>query len=965
MGPAERLVEHVFVGRDKELNLLLQATTHPPSIAIVEGEAGVGKTTLVRELLARLEGGLFHTFIGRCHDVREPFPFGPLIEALRGAGETLRGAALSPVTGVLRPLLPELSGRLPPRPEPLDERAAERHRMLRGLRELLDVMGPTVLVLEDMHWMDESTIDFAEFLVGDFPTGLVLVVTYRAEDVARPRRMLEVLSRPSNPVDCSRLLLRRLSADDVRAQIGASLEVEEVSETFARFVYERTDGLPFAVQEILGLLQDRRDLIRREGRWVRRQFDRIEVPSSIRDFILARVERLPTVGRRTLWAAAVLGIPSPEELIRQVAGLSAEHSSRGLTACVERVLLLEQEQGHYAPSHELATQAIYEGIPGPERRQLHLRAARALKRSDNASPAQLAYHYRGAGRTRAWVKQAEAAAKVALGVGNEEAAAAYLCEALSAPDLPRTVRSRLSMALARACLDGLPPDEAVDVLREILAEDSLTLGRRGEVRLLLGLALDGVGQTEEGMAEIERSVAELARRPAPAVRAMINLALPISATPTAEDHLAWLRRAEQTAQRADSLARLRVTIDRPEILLLFGNPGWRTAIKELPEGGATVEERRQLTRGLANLADAAVDIGHYGSADEFLRMGDRFYLGIDESRHSPAARVARLMLEFATGRWNGLEAAAHEASEQRGIYSYYTTDARAVLGMLMLARGEVERAEDVLTTALRDAWASCSFLTAARVASGLARLHLSRGESEPALAMVREVWQLAAHKRLWLWGAEVMPMAAEALLATGRGSESRPLIRRFADGTRARDAPIATASLYICRGIVAEAEGRSKTAAEWYRRGERAWRGLPRPYDAHLALERRGRLLAANDPARGASLLAEALASFRRLGARWDASRVERSLRELGVRVPRPWRGGRRSYGDELSPRERDIGRLVALGLTNREIAERLFLSPKTVANHLTSAMRKLEVSSRTGLAVAVTSERGRDKDEK
>ncbi|HEY6417283.1 MAG TPA: helix-turn-helix transcriptional regulator, partial [Acidimicrobiales bacterium] len=145
---------------------------------------------------------------------------------------------------------------------------------------------------------------------------------------------------------------------------------------------------------------------------------------------------------------------------------------------------------------------------------------------------------------------------------------------------------------------------------------------------------------------------------------------------------------------------------------------------------------------------------------------------------------------------------------------------------------------------------------------------------------------------------------------------------------------------------LAEAAGDRRRAAEAFLAAERAWLELPRPYEAARARESAGRCLL---DARGQELLIGALSAFRSLGATWDAARTRRTLREQGVIVPH--RGGRKGYGSELSPRETQVARLAADGLSNPQIAAALYLSRKTVERHLSSAMRKVGVHSRVELA--------------
>lgn len=201
------------------------------------------------------------------------------------------------------------------------------------------------------------------------------------------------------------------------------------------------------------------------------------------------------------------------------------------------------------------------------------------------------------------------------------------------------------------------------------------------------------------------------------------------------------------------------------------------------------------------------------------------------------------------------------------------------------------------------------------------------------------------------------PTYVEALIHAGRTAIAAAFVDDFAAGLGERDAPATTAAVQTCRGLVLQARQCWGPAADAHAGATEIWSALPRTYEAMLSRERqlRCRLTGAVDPE-------QTLADFgvlqRRLldqGARWDADRVARLLRQHGVDVARAWRGGRRGYGDQLSPRELEVVRLVSRGLTNRQAAEVLFLSPRTVDRHLSAAMRKLDVTSRTALALAAS----------
>ncbi|HEX9351781.1 MAG TPA: AAA family ATPase, partial [Gaiellaceae bacterium] len=424
----------MVVGREQELEALFQAAACPPAVAVVEGEAGVGKTRLVQELLAQPELRDRRTLTGFCQPLREPFPFGPVIEALRGAQDVPPAHELGAVAGALRTLLPELSDRLPPALEPLGDARAERHRTFRAILELLHALGPTICVLEDLHWSDEGTGDLLHFLVSQLPDDLCLVLTYRREDLPASTPLLGLTSRLPGQVVDTRVCLSPLGPAEVRELVASILQVEDVSDEFALHLHERTLGLPFAVEEVLRLLADRRDLVHRDGRWARRTLDQLEVPPAIRDSILERLARLSADARRITEAAAVAGVACSGELLRGIAGLPADRAARGLCEALSLGLLREDEAGLLGFHHALGSHAVYEAMGTPERRRLHLRAASELERGEEPLPlAQIAHHFQRADRPKKWIGYAEAAADLAMTLGNEPAACRLLADALGCP----------------------------------------------------------------------------------------------------------------------------------------------------------------------------------------------------------------------------------------------------------------------------------------------------------------------------------------------------------------------------------------------------------------------------------------------------------------------------------------------------------------------------------------------------
>jgi DNA-binding CsgD family transcriptional regulator len=943
--PAEpsfaRLTSPVLVGREQELASLLEAILRGPTVALVEGEAGVGKTRLVRELGDRLELERHHSFRGHCHRLSEPFPLGPVVEALREATPSPRG--LNPVVGALRPLLPELAARLPAPPGPLGDRRAERHRQFRAVRELLASIGPTILVLEDLHWADHATEELLGFLIPQLPPELALVCTYRREELSDFSPLPSLARLPTGAAGVS-LTLRPLDRAQVRELAATILGSGDISPEFSDYLFECSGGLPFAVEEVLRSLDGKEELARQRGVWVRQSLEEIGVPTALRESILERLAQLEPDARSVVQAAAVLASPAAERDLLDVAQISNDGAGAALSEALASALVLEVEDGRYDFRHALARQAVEEAIASPMRRRLHLRAARALERPSTKPVARLAHHYREAGKTKEWIRFAEAAADRAKSLEDDATAYKFLKEAVAVQDLPPGARARLAVKLATHARYSLAHGEAIAILRRLLEDDTLSQGARGEIRLWLARLLIQEGETAAAHAETSRALDDLTRRPALAAEAMIFLGLPWATEGRVDDQLDWLDRAVSTAARSkDRAVRISVTADRAALLLNVGDPrGW-PAIEDIPPAGEGADELRQAIRGYGNLADALLQLGHYRRAEEFIGQGLELLGRTGHSHESFSQRLTELQLSWVMGRWDGLEEHARYYMEAWQDWAAVRADAQTVLGLYLLARGDVTGAVELLEPLAEDFRGEGPVL--AWVAGGLSRIRLAEGRYEAAVEEAMRAVDVVRQKRIWVWAADAAPAAVEALLRSDRGSEAQEVTRRFAAGLEGRDAPAASAALTVCRALLAEADGDRELAAQTFLSAERAWQELPRPYEAARARESAGRCLL---EAGGQELLLQASRAFRQLDAAWDAARVRRTLREQGVVIP--YRGGRRGYGSKLSPRETQVARLAADGLSNRQIAAALYLSPKTIERHLSSAMRKVGVSSRVEL---------------
>lgn len=946
----------VLVGRDRELRALVAAVGRSPALAVVSGEAGLGKTRLVSELVRHTGLRDRRVLVGRCRPLRQPFVLEPVIDALRGLREQQLERALSPVTGVLRPLLPELDSVLAPAPKDADDPVIHRHLLFRAVLDVLGSAGPAVCVLEDLHWADTHTAEFIRFAETHLPSNLSVVATFRREDLADTSPLIALASRPVAGVALERVALAPLTHDEVRPLLAAILGTADISEEFVAFVHGRTEGVPYAVEEVVRLVVERQDLVLHHGRWIRRAVASLTVPESINDSVAERVARLSPTARRIVEAAAVVAAPADLEVLAAIAALANAAGLDALREGLRSGLLVEEETGACGFRHALANQAVYDTIPRAARRQLHERAAQALERVEPRPAALLAHHYRAAGRREEWIASAEAAADLAYAVHDDSTAVELLRAVVADGDLPPGDLSRIALSLARAAVRSLTArSDVIELLRAVLVDDELPRGVNGELRYLVGILLVTAEDGAEGHREWELAVDELADRPDLAVTVMTHLAYPWVGAGTGDQHLSWLRRAAEAAGGInDSVAHMMVASSRAGTLLAVGDLDAWAAVQALPstppaEAGSP-DAIRMLVWAWLELGCTALLLGHFSRVRELLDTGTRIAEQFQYFTALGAVETTNLGLRWATGSWNGLEDEADRLADFYADSPLWSVQAAAVAGLLAATRGDLDKAERIFQVCRAEARASAPTMYA--LASGeLARLRLRRGRPAEAWEVVAPGLEVLGAKQIWAWSHWIVADAVETMIATDRVNDAAGLILRVEHGLCGREAPWSEAALSVSRGLVAGARQHHVEAARWFADAVFRYGAMPHPYETARARERQAlALLEAGEPG-GAEGLHDAVGRFVTLGATQDVRRVRRELRRRRIPQPSEWRGGRAGYGDRLSPREEVVARLAARGRNNAEIARELFLSPKTVEHHIGSCMRKLKVRSRIELA--------------
>lgn len=947
-----------LVGREDELAELGRVLSVRPAVVLIEGEAGIGKSRLLRAYLTSPAGRAQRALVARCPPFRQPQTLGPLTDALRGATGDAARLPLTGLAGALRPFFPEWAACLPPAPEPAQDATLTRHRVFRAVAELIGCLQTAVVVVEDAHWADEATLEFLLYLASHEAGQVNLAVTYRPEDLPA-RSLLPRLSRLAAGTSGLRLTLARLDAADTGALMSSMLAGEQVSAEFAAFVHDRTEGVPLAVEELVKLMADRADLVRRDGRWVRRKLARIVVPPTVRDAVLERAGRLSAQARTVLQSAAVLAAQADETLLTEVADLVAGQARAGLSEALRSGLLQEDARGLISFRHALAGQAVYDAIPGPDRRALHLRAGHALERRSSRQAARMARHFREAGEPGRWSHYAEQAVDLALASGDETTAAELLSDLIdeASPSGGSEVMRLLDKISPASIADPDCYRRLERSVRSLLEGWTGEPGAEAPVRLKLARILADLEEYQASRNEMERAMPDLIGSLSRAARALALLGAPHDMTTPASVHLGYLRQADGFAESLQQPDRLPFLMEKATALLTLGEEdGWAVEA-QIAANAVSPADSKQIACGQLNSGDAAMTWGRYAESRRRLAKALKLAEAYHYSHYREVILATEVHLDWFTGAWEGLleRAQALAAKEESPLGS--RSEAALVTGLIHAARGDREQAGDSLRRILAQRLRDGAPYYLMEPAAGLARLLLADDRIEDALLVTDEAVQVLAAKKIWIWATDVVPARVAGLVAAGRIDEATRLVSAFARGLRNRDAPAPRAAAILCRAILARARGDHARAASLFSRTVLGWRSLPRPYDAWLAQEQQARcVLAMGDRDCGIVMLDQVFDGFMQLGAAGDAARVqrERARRAVSDRA-RP--AGRRGYGNQLSPRELDVARLLVAGGTNKEIGDKLFLSPKTVARHLESAMRKLGVGSRTTLAVRLIEE--------
>jgi len=935
-----------LIGREHEWRRLEEAADRAREggggLVLLAGEAGIGKTRLSEDVAADAGGPVLR---GAAAHGATP-PYGPLAGALRPhLRDRPEGiAACGPLQTQLALVLPEL-GEPPPAPDP----GALVEAVRCALRATVDG-APLVVLLDDLHRSDEATLDVLAGLARPLRTLPVLVVAaYRSDEIPRghPLRRLRDDLRRQGALD--EVALDRLSAAETAA-LAERVLGEALSPPLARAVHDRTQGVPFFVEELCAALRES-DRLQPSRRGLELAGDdEVPVPETVRDAVLLRTASLSEAARAGADVAAVAG---PRFDAGTVAGLAGEGALEELLA---GGLVVETDPGTAAFRHALVRDALYADVPWLRRRALHRELAVALEARD-ASAAEVAAHWLAARedeRARPDLLRAVAELRARHAYRDAARAARQALDLWPEGEEPALRAAALEDYAACAELAG-DFAEAGRAWREVTAarraqDDDAALGA-AERRLAAVYELQG---DRRRALESRRAAAEaFAAGVMPAEAAADRLA--------GAGHLQSAGRhgeAIELARAAEAEAR---AAERPDLVARsLGLAGVATAKRgDFDDGLATVRsglslalehelaaEAAEVYQRLGTALESAADYaGARDALDTAIGLCERSGEGSQEQ--GCVACMAYVLREL--GDWDrAMELAGELVEAEAGPGTLVIAD--GVLGAIEGFRGNARRARPLLERSLNTALRLGVISMLVDAAGALAWVDELEGADEAAdehCRLLLERWSATEDRHYAVWG---LRYAACRFAVRGAAPDARACADALARIAGDTGHPDALAALAHALAEIALLDGDADTATVQLDRALELHQQLEIPFErAQLQLRSGVALAAAGAREPALERLGEAYRTARRLGARPLAAEAAAQVDLLGASIELQL--GRRAAAEHdgagLSRRELEVMRLVATGRTNREIAERLYLSTRTVDMHVRNILVKLGCRSR------------------
>jgi ATP/maltotriose-dependent transcriptional regulator MalT len=855
------LVDGRLLERDAELEVLVRAVDDAgegrSSVVLLLGEAGIGKTSLLRNFLESVENRA-RVLVGSCDDLLTPRTFGPL-----------RDATVD-------------------HPGPLADALAEdsdQEAVYQALRLELQPRGqPTVLVIEDLHWADDATLDALRYVCRRLHTlTATVVLSYRDDDIddAHPlRRLLGALA--TQPVQRLQLQpLSRRAVNELVADTGAD----------ASSVFATTRGNPFFVTELLACADSR-------------------VPATVVDAVMARIRQLPDHTRAALEQLAVVPTRVQPLLLRALVGDIAVLEE------AERRRIVEVRPAGVAFRHELSRRALLRSVPRSRQVALHRNVLELLLKDERPDLSRVVHHAVAAGDVDTVLSRGQEAARQAARAGSHRQALAHFEQvvmhlAVLPPDLQARVLVDYSWELyvAQRWNDAIKAGHRALALWKKLGDRVA----EGGARVVLSRCYFMAGRPADAIGEAQRAVTVL--EPTGDVEALGYAETYLGAVQALTD------RQVEALPRLLAAQALAHEAGRRDLVALCNNyigcarvdlGDVETGLEDLRRSlrmSLELPHHEYAGRAYTNLAETAHQLHRYDELGAWVEQGVQFALEHDLPGHLHNLEAHRALLLLGTGQWDEAEARLRRLVAGGAEPDQLTRLTLSPLGRLLARRGDEEA-----TPLLERAWE-------------LAVRNGSLAALAPAgLAIVESAWLAGDISR----ADEQVKVLLERTAAPGGARYRGELLRYLGRAGR----PV---------------EGFAGCPPEWlagltgdFQQAANVWEKIGNPYERALELA----------ATRTTVACMEALDVLDALGAAAAARHVRGVLRDLGAtRIPRGRLRATRENPAGLTERQVDVLALLATGLTNAEIADRLVVSTRTVDHHVSAILTRLDVGSRRDAA--------------
>ena len=935
----------VLFGRDSFLALvedrLAAAAAGEGRLLFVAGEAGIGKTRLLSAVARRADAGGFA--------VVRAAAFPDDVQSLAGLLLDLAGNLLP----ASEPALSELGRSLTSRVRAISDAAGDAHHRRRVLvQDLADLLvtadpgTPVLIILEDLHWADELSLDVLGHLASRLATRPLLVTgAYRSDELYPRLPMRDLRARLLGQRLTEEIRLPRLGLAQTAAMTSALLGRPAPAQ-MVQAIHERSDGIPLHVEELLAAI-DEDTLTPQSGAAIQAA----TVPDTLGDAVLSRVRHLAANTRDVASAAAVIGRSFDFDLLTVVTGHDPDEVAGALRQLQDAYLVLPgADEVTFDFRHALIRDTLYADTDLPTRRRLHERVARAAV-DRGYRGAFISAHFEQAQCHGLAHEYAVAAAGEAASVSaHGEALELYRRAVRNLPgELPAPERAGLFAALgdeAAATDDNTAAAQAYRTAHELTASAgdaraaAALVPRMVAVAHLLGENLPGrVGLLQaaldslDGVAGADRERARLGSAMAAAYLVDDRL----------DEAIAYGEASRAESQRlGDEEAALNTAATLGSVLVFAGRmeEGWRL-LEDAIARATGAQQEAEAARGYRMIGSSASALVEYDLAERWLPEGIGYAEKVElwNHRHYMASHLAHV--QWATGQWQAAaRTAQQDLADGRGGLTTQIT-AQFVLGYLALGRGDWTLAADLLGEAFGHGDRMAEVQRLSPPLWGLAEAARCQGDHDTALRHCERGYQASADVTDASYLYPYLLTGVRAHLARGDVDAAQTWSDRVGAVLAVRAIPGTLPAIGHARGLLLLARGDVPAAYQELQAASESWQVLRRFWEgtwARLDLaeaaaraRRRGEAAVLTDEVRtiaAASGAAVFVAAADRLSGSFDQAKPAE-----------PW------Y--PLSEREFEVARLVAAGLTNPQIAEQLVVAPKTVSAHVTHILTKLGAARR------------------